>query len=140
LNLEKRCAEIGREFDFFLHQGSCDGENEQFYDVWITADDIDRIPHKLIDFTLKHFGKSHIRDVLGDTEQELYNQLILDDSTESIVTNKPVFFIDKDFNAYPNHTTPSPLWCLGNLKIQAASVCSAKVIIRIIYFINTAER
>ncbi|MFY9178024.1 MAG: hypothetical protein WBI74_12565 [Caldicoprobacterales bacterium] len=82
---------IGREFEFFFHQGSCDGENEQFYDVWITPDDINNITHKLIDLTLKHFGKSHIRDVLGDTEKELLNELILDNSTESIVTNKPIF-------------------------------------------------
>ncbi len=122
LNLEKRCADIGREFDFFFHQGSCDGENEQFYDVWITPDDIEKIPHKLIDLTLKHFGKSHIRDVLGDTEKELYNQLAVDNSTENIVTNKPVFFIDKDFNVYPNYETPSPFWCLGNLKTQGAEV------------------
>jgi len=120
LNLEKRCADIGREFEFFLHQGSCSGENEKLYDAWITPDDIDKIPNKLIDLTLKHYGKSHIRDILGDTEKELYSQLIIDSSTENIVTNKPVFYIDKDFNVYPNYETPSQFWCLGNLKIQGA--------------------
>lgn len=67
LDLENRCVDIGREFEFFLHQGSCDGENEQFYDVWITPDDVDKIPQKLVYFTLKHFGKSNIMEVLGQS-------------------------------------------------------------------------
>jgi MoaA/NifB/PqqE/SkfB family radical SAM enzyme len=116
LKLEKRCAEMGRCFSFFLHQGSCDGENEQFYNVWITSDDIDKIPVKLIEFTLKHFGKSNIREVLGEPEKILFEQLIVDNSTENIVTDKPVFYIDKDYNVYPNYETPSSYWCLGNLK------------------------
>jgi len=60
--------------------------------------------------TLKHFKKSHIKEVLGDTEKELYNQLIPDNSAENIVTNRPVFFIDNDFGVYPNYETPSKFW------------------------------
>lgn len=116
LNLEKRCADIGNRFTFFLHQGSCDGENEQFYDVWITPNDVDKIPKRLIDFTLEHFGKSNIMDVLGEPEKILFEQLSVDNSTENIVTNKPVFYIDKDYNVYPNYETPSSFWCLGNLR------------------------
>jgi len=120
LNLEKRCKDIGSEFEFFLHQGSCDGENEKFYDIWITPEDIGKIPEKLIDLTVKHFKKSNIKEVLGDTEKELYSQLAIDNSTENIVTDKPVFYIDKDFNVYPNYETPSSYWCLGNLKTEGA--------------------
>jgi len=121
LDLEKRCAYVGRKFVFFLHQGSCSGENEQFYDVWITPEDIEKIPPKLIDFTLKHWDKSNITEVLGKPEQEFYNQLIYDSSTMSgIVTDSPVFFIDKNLNVYPNYETPSPWWCLGNLKTDGA--------------------
>ena len=57
-------------------------------------------------------------EVLGEPEQAIYNQLINDTSTNNIVTDSPVFFIDKDFNVYPNYETPSPFWCLGNLKID----------------------
>jgi MoaA/NifB/PqqE/SkfB family radical SAM enzyme len=121
LDLEKRCGDVGGRFVFFLHQGSCSGENEQFYDVWITPEDIDKIPSKLVDFTLKHWGKSNISEVLGKTEQELYNRLINDSSTmDGIVTDNPLFFIDKDFNVYPNYETPSPWWRLGNLKTDGA--------------------
>ena len=116
LELEKRCSSFDKEFEFFLHQGSCDGENEQLYDVWITTEDADAIPQKLIDFSLKHRRKSNVLEVLGEPERELYDQLVSDCSTQNIVTDSPIFFIDKDFNVYPNYTTPSHKWCLGNLK------------------------
>jgi len=120
LGLEKRCGDIGNEFGFFLHQGSCSGENEQFYDVWITPDDVEKIPSKLVELTIKHFSKSSIFEVLGEPEHDLYSQLIHDPSTSSIVSECPVFFVDRAFNVYPNYDTPSPFWCLGNLKSDGA--------------------
>lgn len=119
-NLENRCSAHEKPFTFFLHQGSCSGENVQFYDDWITPEDVGKIPQNLIDSTLKHFGKSDIMQVLGETEKALCDRLIRDFSTNSIVTDKPVFFVDKDFNVYPNYETPSPFWCLGNLKTDSA--------------------
>jgi len=120
LDLEKRCNDIGKEFSFFLHQGSCSGENRQFYQDWITLEDVAKIPSRLVDLTLKHFEKSNIMEVLGKPEQELYNLLMRDTSTNSIVTSRPVFFVDKDFFVYPNHDAPLPFWCLGNLKTDGA--------------------
>jgi len=121
LDLEKRCSDIGNKFAFFLNQGSCDGENEQFYSDWITPEDVAQIPPKLVEFTIKHWGKPNIIEVFGETEKELYNQLIQDSSfISSIVTNTPWFFVDIDFNVYPNYETPSPFWCLGNLKADGA--------------------
>ena len=120
LDLELRCSAVGGQFAFFLHQGTCDGENEQFYDVWITPEDIDRIPPQLIARTLKHFGADDMRDVLGEPEDRLCEQIAADTATKSIVTDSPVFHVDKDFNVYPNYETPSPIWCLGNLKTLGA--------------------
>ena len=56
--------------------------------------------------TLKHFKKSHIKEVLGDTEKELYNQLIPDNSAENIVTNRPVFLLTMIL-ACTQYETPS---------------------------------
>lgn len=120
LELESRCRDFDKEFAFFLHQGGCDGENEQFYDMWITPEDVEKIPTKLIDFSLKHWGISNIMEALGEPEKDLYNQLIDDSSTGNIVTDSPVFFIDRDFYVYPNYETPSKEWCLGNLKTDGA--------------------
>lgn len=116
LDLENRCRSFGGELTFFLHQGSCDGENEKLYDVRVTPDDLEKIPASLEAYTLRHFGMENIMDVFGRTEQSLYEELIEDHSTASYVSDNPVFFIDKDFNVYPNITTPAPQWCLGNLK------------------------
>ena len=116
LDLENRCKLFGGEFSFFFHQGSCDGENEKLYDVRVTPDDFEHIPELLKKYTLNHFNKNKIIDVLGRTEQSLYEELIQDHSIASYVSDSPVFFIDKDFNVYPNITAPTSHWCLGNLK------------------------
>jgi len=116
LDLEERCRAFGGEFSFFLHQGSCDGENEKWYDVWVTPDDLKKIPALLEAYTLRHFGKSNIMEVFGKTEQTLYEELITDHSTSSYVSDSPVFYVDKDFYVYPNISAPSRYWCLGSLK------------------------
>lgn len=118
LDLEKRCRAFGGEFSFFLHQGSCDGENERLYDVRVIPDDLEKIPALLETYTLRHFGKKNIMDVFGKTEQSLYEELVTDHSTSSYVSDSPVFYIDKDFNVYPNISSPALHWCLGNLKTQ----------------------
>lgn len=116
LDLESRCRSFGGEFSFFLHQGSCDGENEKLYDVRVTPDDLEKIPAALETYTLRHFGKKNIMDVFGRTENMLYEELITDHSTSSYVSDSPVFYIDRDFNVYPNISSPARQWCLGNLK------------------------
>ena len=66
LELERRCREVGGEFSFFLHAGSCDGENEQFYGMRITPQMLERIPKSLAELTIKHFGKKNIYGVFGE--------------------------------------------------------------------------
>ncbi len=116
LDLENRCQAFGGEFSLFLHQGSCDGENEKLYAIRVTPDDLPKIPQTLVAYTLKYFNKASIEDVFGKTEQALYQELIQDSSTASYVSDTPVFYIDKNFNVYPNIATPEPAWFLGNLK------------------------
>lgn len=116
LHLQERCATFGGEFSCFVHQGSCDGENEKFYDIWVTPDDLEKIPPLLADYTLKHFQKQHLQDVFGQPEAVLYEELIRDTSTTSFVSDIPVFYIDNKWNVYPNVATPEAVWCLGNLK------------------------
>lgn len=116
LDLENRCKSFGGELSLFLHQGSCDGENEKLYDIRVTPDDMQKIPQTLEEYTLNHFNKTNIEDVFGKTEQVLYEELINDNSTASYVSDTPVFYIDKEFNVYPNVAPPEPAWLLGNLK------------------------
>ncbi len=120
LDLENRCAAFGGEFTFFLHQGSCDGENEKWYDAWITPEDLGKIPPLLEEYTLRHFEAENLGEVFGRTEQSLCEELITDASTASYVSDTPVFYIDKDFDVYPNISTPAPHWRLGSLKQDGA--------------------
>lgn len=120
LELEERCGSFGGEFSFFMHQGSCDGENEKLYDIRVTPDDLAKIPASLEAYTLRHFGKNNIMEVFGQTEQLLYEELSENHSTSSYVDDSPVFYIDKIFDVYPNITAPARHWCLGNLKKHGA--------------------
>ena len=122
LDLEERCRSFGGAFSFFLHQGSCAGENEQWYDAWVTPDDLEHIPELLKRYTLSYFNQNRIVDVFGKTEQSLFEELAQDHSTASYVSDSPVFYIDKDFNVYPNITAPAPHWCLGNLIKHGAGI------------------
>lgn len=103
MQLFEKCKNIGQEFKLFVHQGSCDGENEKLYDIRITDEDIIHIP--------KEF-----QHCLGETENKLYNELIQDNSTENLVSNSPVFYVTKDFDVYPNYSQISSWWFLGNIK------------------------
>lgn len=120
LQLESRCSAFGGCFSFFLHQGSCDGENEKWYDSRVTPEDLEKIPPVLKAYTLRHFGTDSLLEVFGKTERELCEELAEDFSTASYVTDCPVFYVDRDFNVYPNITAPAPHWRLGNLKTDGA--------------------
>lgn len=119
LDLEARCRAIGQEFRCFVHQGSCDGENRQFYPDWITREDVEKIPPYLLEKTLEHFGGSTPEEVYGVPEAELYQALLEDHSVQSLGAGitEPVLYIGGDFTVYPNFGEPSsPAWALGNLK------------------------
>ncbi len=121
LELEKRCEAIGIPFVCFVHQGSCDGEAEKLYPVWITSDDVEKIPEKLAQYTVRHFKKQSIQEVLGREEREIYSELINDHTTESLGTTAPaVFYIDGEFNVTPNIGVPARQWFLGNLREDGA--------------------
>lgn len=130
-----RTEGIGREFVAFVHQGSCDGENEKLYDIRVTPDEVLKIPESFARSTLKHFKKQNLFEVFGKTEEELYRGLYSDESTRNFVSDAPVFLVDKDFDVYPNITTPAPYWCLGNMK---AGGCDA-IIERYIHNASAAQ-
>ena len=112
----RRVKNIGQELTVFVHQGSCDGESEKQYDIWLTPESVKKIPDSFIVSTLKHFQRQNLSDVFGQTEEVLYGELAADASTQDFVSNSPVFFVDKDFYVYPNISAPSPWWQLGHLK------------------------
>ena len=120
MKLEERCAAFEKQFTAFVHQGSCDGENEKLYDIRITPEDLPKIPRELVDYSLQHWDKSSLDEIFGQMEQMLVDQLSESKETRSYVSDTPIFYVDKNFNVYPNITTPALHWLLGNLKTDGA--------------------
>lgn len=106
LRLEKRCGEFGAEFQFFVHTGSCDGENRKQYPIWINKENI---PKELIPYFINY------ETLL--TEKECY-QLLRDDLTHRVhhYEEEIVLQITNTYDVYYNVTHMSEEWKIGNLK------------------------
>ena len=106
LELEKRCRAFGEDFKFFVHAGSCDGENRKLYPIRI--------------------GKSHIPEVLkpcyldyGEIRTEAECCAILEGSASHEVPHsgdRIVLNISNTFDAWFNFTHMTAGWRIGNLK------------------------
>ncbi|MBU1094452.1 MAG: radical SAM protein [Firmicutes bacterium] len=106
MNLKERCLKNGGEFEFFIHTGSCDGENRNNYDQWIEKSDIKKIPKQYF---------------IGNLIEEkiLFESLLENKETAKLNNNNPIFYIDNEFNVYPNFSDMSEHWKLGNLNIDS---------------------
>ena len=106
LDLEKRCRAFGEEFKFFVHAGSCDGENRKLYPVRIEKS---HIPPSLIQYYWQY------NELL--TEAECCAEL-KDSSGHELPHNKDqiVLNISNTFDVYFNFTHMTPAWRIGNLK------------------------
>ncbi len=94
-----------QEFELFIHEGSCDGENELLYPIRITRNDISD--------TIKPYYLNY--DALYE-EKTLYEKLSHDNSTSSLITSDVVFYVTNDFSVYPNLSNIAPWWKIGNIK------------------------
>ncbi len=120
MDLINRCKALEQDFDLFIHQGSCDGENEKLYDIRVTNDDLAKIPDSLKYLTLNNIGLNSLNEIFGQPENILIKELLEDKTMKTIISDTPVFYIDGCFDVYPNITQPSKWWCLGNLKTDGA--------------------
>jgi len=106
LRLYERCAAFGSEFSFFVHAGSCDGENRKLYGIRINKQDI---PQELIPY-FKDYGEL-------ETEREWCERLkddgncIVYHNEEEIVLN-----ISNQYDVFFNFTHMTPNWRIGNMK------------------------
>ncbi len=99
---QNRCPEL----EFFVHEGSCDGENRKLYNIRINKKDI---PAELILVFLGH-------DKLL-TERECCALLENDFSSPSYHNeDEIVLYVSNKYDVYFNFTNMSEPWVIGNLK------------------------
>ncbi len=99
---ETKCPEL----EFFVHEGSCDGENRKLYPIRIIRD---HIPKELVPVYLNYETLT--------TEKECLEKLREDDSCpEFPVGEEIVLYISNTYDVYYNYTEMSDPWIIGNLK------------------------
>lgn len=107
LELARRCEEIGGEFRFFVHTGSCDGEGRKLYPIWVRKD---HIPEALIPYFLDY-------DELWP-ERELCR--LWRDEAGSVAPHNEgeylVLYVSNEYDLFFNFTHMRPEWRIGNLK------------------------
>lgn len=129
LGLEQKCKELGAEFKFFLHAGSCDGENYKLYPLRINKENI---PAQLTPYYWNY-------DKIA-TESQLCVKLADDHShiafekKEEIVLN-----ISNSFNVYFNYASMSEKWTLGNMIALPPSQMSENIKNYKVFAINAAK-
>lgn len=118
LRLKERCAAFGEEFKFFVHAGSCDGENRKLYDIRIEKD---HIPEEIKPYYLDY------GEVM--TEGECCERL-RDDPSHLVYHNEGeiVLYVSNTFDVYFNFTHMEGPWRIGNLKDTAPEEMARRIV------------
>ena len=106
MELEKRCRAFGEAFKFFVHAGSCDGENRKLYPVRIR--------------------RAHIPEVLKPYYLD-YDQTLTEAECCAALSGSPSHYVPRNedrivlnisntYDVYFNFTHMTPGWRIGNLK------------------------
>lgn len=108
LKLEERCRSFQGEFTFFVHEGSCEGENRKLYDIRIEKQNI---PASLIPYYLNYENvlseQECCRLLMGDTSNVVHHN-------ENLI----VLYISNSYDVFFNFTHMSASWKIGNLKVD----------------------
>lgn len=129
-DLKKRCETTGVPFEFFVHEGSCEGENRKLYDIRIAKEEI---PRALIEY---HIGYDRLR-----AEKE-FCELLKDDASPYVYHNEDeiTLYITSDYNVYYHFTNLSENWKIGNMKSESAESLAAKIIREDTFALNEARK
>ncbi|MCH5263099.1 MAG: radical SAM protein [Lachnospiraceae bacterium] len=129
LRLKERCSLFQEDFKFFVHSGSCDGENRKLYDVRIEKK---HIPEVLIPYYMDYEKVLTERKccylLMNDTSNMVYY------NEDSIVLN-----ISNTYDVYFNFTHMSEEWKIGNLKIDSQEEIIRRIIEEDIPALNLAR-
>ena len=130
LKLSEHCKSFDQEFYFFIHSGSCDGENRKLYSIRINKEDI---PSELIPY-YNNFSETK-------TESQLYELLKNDESNFSYnIENEITLNVSNNFDVYFNFTHIHPKWKIGNILTDNSKILVQKIIDEDIPALNLAKK
>jgi hypothetical protein len=115
LRLRQRVADLGGEFQLFMHPPGPDGAARQIEGLRPTLEQVANLPEEILAPSRKHFG----RDLLWQTEAELFATIVERGdapSGEEAIPNHLWFHIETDWDIFANIGSLEPWWRLGNLK------------------------
>ena len=104
--LSRRCEAFGGAFRFFVHSGSCDGENRKLYPVRIIKE---HIPEALIPYFL-NYEQLHPEREWCEKWKDAPSHVVPHNS-DSIV-----LYVANNYDLFFNFTHMRPEWKIGNLK------------------------
>lgn len=116
LKLKDSCP----DFKFFLHEGSCDGENAKLYDLRIQKG---HVPEKLLPYYSDYHNLK--------TEQEFVCEYRAKSSEYFVPSNSggdAVIYISNTFDVYFNFTNMTAEWKIGNLMEDDMGEISRRII------------
>ncbi len=112
--IREKCPEL----EFFVHEGTCDGENRKLYPIRIRKRNI---PAELIPVYLGY------EEVL--TERECCEILQKDSSVPKLpITDEITLNISNTYDVYYNFTHMTEPWIIGNLKNEKTEILIPRII------------
>lgn len=129
LDLSGRCEAFGSTFRFFVHPGSCDGENRKLYPIRIIKE---HIPGELIPYFLNYDALLPEKKWFEKWKEDPSH--IVPHNTDDIV-----LYVANNYDLFFNFTHMRPEWRIGNLKADPIENLVRRVIEEDIPALNTAR-
>lgn len=103
LRFKERCS----DFTFFIHEGSCNGENAKLYDLRIKKESVSE---SLIPYYLNFNSKQKEQDLVEQFKNKTQEHYVPSNDNGDIV-----IYVSNMWNVFFNFTNMSAEWVIGNL-------------------------
>lgn len=112
LKLQERCP----DFTFFIHEGSCDGENAKLYDLRIRKESI---TENLAPYYMNYHSKQKEQDFVEQFKKKTQEYYVPSNHQGDIV-----IYVSGTWDVFFNFTNMSARWAIGSLKNDTmAEIC-----------------
>ena len=123
------------DLEFFVHEGSCDGENRKLYPIRIRIDEIpDKLREVYLDINELLSEKECVRILTEDESHPVIHE------AESVSEDAITLYISNTYDVYYNYTHMKKPWIIGSLVEDDTEELVRKIIERDTYALNQAEK